>query len=175
MSNFTNNFADKIAAFNKLYGLPVNDVPCIPFAPAVIYDTFRSPSRQLFQRIVDFQSIMHKEIDEGNEIANKINAGDMPVEVLTEIADWLGDIQVYCASEMRKFGLDNDIILGIIMASNMSKLGEDGKPIYDERGKVMKGPNYWRPEPQIRRYIEAAWREAKLGAELEHANKGEQA
>ena len=41
------------------------------------------------------------------------------------------------------------------MASNMSKLGEDGKPIYDERGKVMKGPGYWQPEPMIERMIRA--------------------
>jgi predicted HAD superfamily Cof-like phosphohydrolase len=171
MNNPTNNFTDKIAAFNKLYGLPVNDVPCIPFS-----DTPKRTVRsQLMARLDEFQSILHEEVREGEEITQKINAGDMPVEVLTEIADWLGDIQVYCASEMRKFGLDNDVVLGIIMASNMSKLGEDGKPIYDERGKVMKGPNYWRPEPQIRRYIEAAWKEAALALSEVKANEGEQA
>jgi hypothetical protein len=61
------------------------------------------------------------------------------------------------------------------MASNMSKLGKDGKPIYDERGKVMKGTNYWRPNAQIRRYIEAAWREAALALPEVKANEGEQA
>jgi len=40
------------------------------------------------------------------------------------------------------------------MESNMSKLGPDGKPIYDERGKVMKGPGYYKPEPAIKSYIE---------------------
>jgi predicted HAD superfamily Cof-like phosphohydrolase len=45
------------------------------------------------------------------------------------------------------------------MASNMSKLGPDGKPIYDERGKVMKGPGYWKPEPMLLRYIQAAIRQ----------------
>jgi predicted HAD superfamily Cof-like phosphohydrolase len=51
--------------------------------------------------------------------------------------------------------------LGIIMASNMSKLGPDGKPIYDERGKVLKGPNYWKPEPMIKRMILARIRQSR--------------
>jgi hypothetical protein len=41
------------------------------------------------------------------------------------------------------------------MQSNFSKLGEDGKPIYDERGKVMKGGNYWKPEPKISEILAA--------------------
>jgi hypothetical protein len=47
------------------------------------------------------------------------------------------------------------------MDSNTSKLGADGKPIYDERGKVMKGPGYWKPEPAIKELIEDIWAEAK--------------
>jgi hypothetical protein len=39
------------------------------------------------------------------------------------------------------------------MDSNFSKLGADGKPIYDERGKVMKGPFYWKPEPKIKELL----------------------
>ena len=69
--------------------------------------------------------------------------------LLTEMSDWLGDIVVYCASEARRWGLPLNNILSIIMESNFSKLGADGEPIYDERGKVMKGPHYWKPEPKI--------------------------
>lgn len=71
------------------------------------------------------------------------------------LADLLGDIQVYCASEMAKFGLPLDDVLETIMRSNFSKLGEDGNPIYDERGKVLKGPNYWKPEPAIKELLES--------------------
>ena len=46
-----------------------------------------------------------------------------PLEALVDIADWLGDIQIYCASEMRKYGLDNSVILETIMASNMPFVG----------------------------------------------------
>ena len=42
------------------------------------------------------------------------------------------------------------------MDSNQSKLGADGKPIYDANGKFLKGPNYWKPEPRIRELILAA-------------------
>lgn len=41
-------------------------------------------------------------------------------------------------------------MLDVIMDSNESKLGADGKPIYDENGKFLKGPNYWKPEPRIK-------------------------
>jgi predicted HAD superfamily Cof-like phosphohydrolase len=45
-------------------------------------------------------------------------------------------------------------VLEIIMDSNMSKLGSDGQPIYDSVGKVIKGPNYWKPEPKLQAYIQ---------------------
>lgn len=50
---------------------------------------------------------------------------------------------------MAKFGIPLDETLEIIMQSNFSKMGADGKPIDDERGKLQKGPNYWKPEPRI--------------------------
>jgi predicted HAD superfamily Cof-like phosphohydrolase len=61
---------------------------------------------------------------------------------------------VYIRSESTKFGINLEKTLDIIMQSNMSKLGADGKPIYDERGKVMKGPNYWKPESKIAEMLE---------------------
>jgi len=45
-------------------------------------------------------------------------------------------------------------VLDIIMDSNESKLGADGKPIYDANGKFLKGPNYWRPEPRIKALLQ---------------------
>ncbi|MNL77051.1 hypothetical protein D3C87_2031310 [compost metagenome] len=56
---------------------------------------------------------------------------------------------MYCRSEALKYGLPLEEVLDIIMDSNESKLGIDGKPIYDENGKFLKGPNYWKPEPKI--------------------------
>lgn len=50
-------------------------------------------------------------------------------------------------------GLSSWEILRIIMDSNFSKLGPDGEPLYDERGKLLKGPGYWKPEPKIAEYL----------------------
>lgn len=69
------------------------------------------------------------------------------------MAKFLSAMISRCYVEAERFGFDLYDILEIIMASNMSKLGEDGKPIYDERGKVMKGPGYWKPEPKINEYL----------------------
>jgi predicted HAD superfamily Cof-like phosphohydrolase len=151
-----NAFDEEIKLFNAMYLLPTLSSPGIPF----VGDSTASARQKLMARLENFKSILREELDEVDEILNKIEAGDPPEEILVALADWLGDIQVYCASEMRKFGLDNSVILSIIMASNRSKLGRDGKPLYDERNKVMKGPDFFPPEPEIRRYIAAAIRQA---------------
>jgi len=106
-------------------------------------------------RLKAFKSILGEELDEIDEIIVAAERGDNQLAVLTMLADLLGDIQVYCASEMAKFGLPLDEVLAVIMQSNFSKLGEDGRPIYDERGKVMKGANYWKPEPKISEILAA--------------------
>jgi predicted HAD superfamily Cof-like phosphohydrolase len=152
-------FDQEIKRFNTMYGLPTLDTPGMPY----VGDANQTAREKLVARLRNFKDILREELDEVDEIIAKIEVGDAPDEVLTDLADWLGDIQVYCASEMRKFGLDNSGVLGVIMASNFSKLGKDGKPIFDDRGKVMKGPDYWRPEPMIRKYIVAAARQASRG------------
>ena len=76
--------------------------------------------------------------------------------MLVALADLLGDLTVYCRSEALKFGLPLEDLLEVIMDSNESKLGADGKPIYDVNGKFLKGPNYWKPEPKIKELLQAA-------------------
>ena len=66
---------------------------------------------------------------------------------LTEIADALGDMLYILCGTILEHGLQHKIeeVFEEIQRSNMSKLGQDGKPIYREDGKVMKGPNYFKP------------------------------
>lgn len=66
---------------------------------------------------------------------------------LTEVADALGDMLYILCGTILEHGLQHKIeeVFDEIQHSNMSKLGEDGKPIYREDGKVMKGPNYFKP------------------------------
>jgi predicted HAD superfamily Cof-like phosphohydrolase len=67
---------------------------------------------------------------------------------LVEVADALGDILYILCGTLLKHGLEHKIheVFREIQRSNMSKLGEDGRPIYREDGKVLKGPAYFRPD-----------------------------
>ena len=67
---------------------------------------------------------------------------------LIEIADALGDMMYILCGTIIEHGLQHKIeeVFDEIQRSNMSKLGEDGNPIYREDGKVMKGPNYFKPD-----------------------------
>jgi predicted HAD superfamily Cof-like phosphohydrolase len=136
-------FSDDIKQFNGIYKLPVSSQPTTAVGVPVV------------ERLKAFKDILIEEVHEMDEIVEAVENNTPELEVLTMLADLLGDIQVYCASEMAKFGLPLDEVLQIIMQSNFSKLGADGKPIYDERGKVLKGPNYWKPEPKIRALLES--------------------
>ena len=66
---------------------------------------------------------------------------------IVEIADALGDMLYILCGTILEHGLQHkmEAVFDEIQRSNMSKLGEDGKPIYREDGKVMKGPNYFKP------------------------------
>ena len=65
---------------------------------------------------------------------------------LLEVADALTDILYVTYGAGHAFGIDLDKCFDEVQNSNMSKLGEDGKPIYNDSGKVMKGPNYFKPD-----------------------------
>ena len=65
---------------------------------------------------------------------------------LLEVADALTDILYVTYGAGHAFGIDLDRCFDEVQNSNMSKLGENGEPIYNESGKVMKGPNYFKPD-----------------------------
>ena len=65
---------------------------------------------------------------------------------LVEVADALTDILYVTYGAGHAFGINLDRCFDEVQKSNMSKLGEDNKPIYNENGKVMKGPNYFKPD-----------------------------
>tara|TARA_B100000963_G_scaffold285557_1_gene254511 strand:+ start:819 stop:1190 length:372 start_codon:yes stop_codon:yes gene_type:complete len=64
---------------------------------------------------------------------------------IQEVADALTDILYVTYGAGHSFGINLDQCFREVQSSNMSKLGEDGKPIYNKNGKVMKGPNYFKP------------------------------
>lgn len=81
--------------------------------------------------------------EENEEYLDAANNGD-----LVEVADALGDMLYILCGTIIEHGMQDKIesVFEEIQRSNMSKLGEDGKPIYREDGKVLKGPNYFRPD-----------------------------
>ena len=136
---------------NAMYKLPANERPVVPADVA--------------ERLAKFKATLMDEVHEIDEIVKLARDGGAPADVAVAIADLLGDIIVYCRSEALKYGLPLEEVLDVIMDSNESKLGADGKPIYDANGKFLKGPNYWKPEPRIRALLESManseWRMAK--------------
>lgn len=133
MPSYMEGFLRDIERMNAMYRMPVVDIGTAS------------------QRLKDFHDILFeecKEIDELNDLDT-----NREIALKTALADLLGDIIVYCASEARRWNIPIDRTLSIIMQSNFSKLGEDGQPIYDERMKLLKGPNYWKPEPKIERML----------------------
>ena len=97
------------------------------------------------EKIVKLRYNLIKE--ELNELQNAIKTKD-----LKEIADALTDILYVTYGAGHAYGIDLDKCFKEVHKSNMSKLGEDGKPIYNEKGKVMKGSKYF--EPNLRQFIE---------------------
>ena len=91
------------------------------------------------ESVVDLRyKLIKEELDEFEEAIKN--------QDLKEIADSLTDILYVTYGAGHAFGIDLDKCFDEVQRSNMSKLGEDGKPIYNEDGKVMKGPNYFKPE-----------------------------
>ena len=70
---------------------------------------------------------------------------------IKEVADALTDILYVTYGAGHAFGIDLDKCFQEVQNSNMSKLGSDGKPIYNDKGKVMKGPNYYKPD--LRKFV----------------------
>lgn len=170
------SFSDDLGKFNKMYRMQVATEPTLDMGVPLVKRL--TDLKSILQKELDeIDSIIEKAIiyESGDVFApfSGENSGviaissldyktkdnydldrfDNKVEILTDISDLMVDLQVYCGSELKKFGLPMDAIQEIVMKSNFSKMGADGLPIYDTQGKLQKGPKYWKPEPKIRNLI----------------------
>ncbi|MCB0467364.1 MAG: nucleoside triphosphate pyrophosphohydrolase family protein [Aequorivita sp.] len=121
---------NKIAAvskFHKAFGLGMKETP--------------TANLGIKKNLLRYE-LMREENEEYLEAANN--------DDLVEVADALGDMLYILCGTIIEHGMQNKIeaVFNEIQRSNMSKLGEDGKPIYREDGKVLKGPNYFKPKIQ---------------------------
>ena len=117
MSNF-----EKVGLFMKTFGQEVKNKPGL------------STEKINKLRV----SLINEELEEFKEA---IKNND-----LKEVADALTDILYVTYGAGHAFGINLDKCFDEVQQSNMSKLGDDGKPIYNDKGKVMKGPNYFKPD-----------------------------
>ena len=117
MSNFS-----KVGTFMKTFGQEVKDKPA--------FSTDKINKLRI--------DLIKEELEELTE-AMKNND-------LLEVADALTDILYVTYGAGHAFGIDLDKCFEEVQNSNMSKLDQNGKPIYNESGKVMKGPNYFKPD-----------------------------
>ena len=117
MSNFS-----KVGTFMKTFGQEVKD------KPAFSTDKINKLRIDLIK-------------EELEELTEAMNNND-----LLEVADALTDILYVTYGAGHAFGIDLDKCFEEVQNSNMSKLDKSGKPIYNESGKVMKGPNYFKPD-----------------------------
>jgi predicted HAD superfamily Cof-like phosphohydrolase len=117
MSNF-----NKVGTFMKTFGQEVKTKPSFS-------------SDKINKLRID---LIKEELDELQEAMENNN--------LLEVADALTDILYVTYGAGHAFGIDLDKCFDEVQNSNMSKLGENGEPIYNESGKVMKGPNYFKPD-----------------------------
>ena len=90
-------------------------------------------------------SLIQEELDELNKAIQDKD--------IIEVADALTDILYVTYGAGHAFGINLDECFNEVQNSNMSKLGDNGKPIYNENGKVMKGPNYFKPD--LLKYIKS--------------------
>jgi predicted HAD superfamily Cof-like phosphohydrolase len=116
MSNF-----NKVKTFMNTYGQDVKEKA-------------EFPENKIVQLRID---LIEEEL---NELKEAIKNKD-----IVEVADALTDILYVTYGAGHSFGVNLDECFDEVQRSNMSKLGEDGKPIYNDSGKVMKGPNYFAP------------------------------
>ena len=116
-----------VHAFHTAFGLGIEETPTAQLSEA--------------KNLLRYK-LMREENEEYLEAANNND--------LVEVADALGDMLYILCGTILEHGLQHKIeeVFEEIQRSNMSKLGEDGKPIYREDGKVLKGPNYFKPKIQ---------------------------
>ena len=114
-----------VKEFHTAFGLGINESPVVNLGEA--------------KNLLRF-NLMKEENEEYLEAANNND--------LTEVADALGDMLYILCGTIIEHGMQSKIeeVFEEIQRSNMSKLGEDGKPVFREDGKVLKGPNYFRPD-----------------------------
>ncbi len=105
-----------------------------------------APDGFIKEQLYNMQArLIEEETKEFDEAATLLKYSPNDLQLQTDVLKELSDVVFVCYQFAAAFGLDLDTAMQRVFDSNMSKLGDDGKPIYREDGKVLKGPNYKKP------------------------------
>lgn len=116
------NTQEMVREFHEKFDLPLQDEPNLPSVEL----------REMREDLMIEETLEYYEGEANNDLLN--------------IAQELADIVYIAYGNALTYGIDLDSVIREIHRSNMTKLGEDGKPVYRDDGKVLKGPNYTPPD-----------------------------
>lgn len=148
---------EQVTEFHRVFGHPIENAPLTPDvsqmkfrARFLLEETVeliqalgaRHEGNQHLRRAVDLIERAREQIS----MAKDYEFNDVD---LVEVADALGDLDYITSGAALTFGIPLPEVVAEIHRSNMSKLGADGKPIYNDEGKAQKGPGYFKPQLEL--------------------------
>lgn len=147
-------FNEDVERMNKMFDLPVRQSIELDKDLATKLYKLHNTLTDEVNELLDITEILDK--PELSTIMGKsAKYPEVTIDHYVALADLLGDIVVYCASEAQKYGIYLPEVLQAIMESQWSKLGTNGEVIKDENDKFLKGENYKPPEEAIKRLLQA--------------------
>lgn len=141
---------EQVREFHQTFNHTLNANPTVPSAKdvklrlALLLEEFIELSQACVSETSEAASHYIHVLQHAMGDIRNLTEADLDVD-LVEVADALTDINYVAYGAGHCFGVNLDACMEEVQRSNMSKLGADGKPLYNEHGKVMKGPNYSPP------------------------------
>lgn len=149
----------------------------------IVHDVWELPDPSIPQlpdreRILNFVDIVKEEMEEHFDVLSKLTQlpkdtpADHPdsINIMVEYADWLLDMAWFFMSEAIRHGYPITSLMNLILISNLTKVDDQGKVVKDERGKVLKGPYYTKPEPAMFQLLQGYFNNANNSEESQENN-----
>ncbi len=142
---------EHVREFHEKFNHPIHITPYVPdektvkLRLALILEEFTELAEACLETDNEGAQNVLRPLAQAMEGIRSLAAEDLNVDVV-EVADALTDINYVTYGAGHCFGVDLDACMQEVQRANMSKLGEDGKPIYNAQGKIMKGPQYTPPD-----------------------------
>ncbi len=135
----------QVREFHEVYGQPIVETPSVP-SPDRVRLRLKLIAEEFFELLAACEIWPGcRGVYASDEVTKAID-NDLGTVDLVEVADALADLAYVIEGANLEFGIDSAAVLAEVHSSNLSKLGPDGKPVYNDSGKVVKGPKYKAPD-----------------------------